>query len=120
MPAAVRGWERRRGHDHGELRLCGPASGRKCSRSALREVRPAHPPRSPDPPAVPRYVVIAVPPGPTPTVVFVLIPRFVIPSGPVNQRPIVFIGPEITGGISRLDAVCIGVVHADKCGVIHG
>src|SRR6185436_12844397 len=78
------------------------------------------PPWAPDPRAVPGYVVITVPPGPTPAVVFIPIPRFVIPPGPVNHRPFVFISPEITGGITGLDTVFIGVEHADERGVIDG
>ena len=78
------------------------------------------PPRTPDPPLVPRNVPIAVTPAPTPPIIVTAGPRLIIPTGPVNHRAVILVRPGVAGRVSHVHHLGRRLVHGDMRHVVHG
>src|SRR5262245_11856629 len=77
------------------------------------------PPRTPDPPSIPRHVPVAVPPGPAPAIVIVAVPGLVVPTRAVNDGAVVFVGAEVAGRVAHFHFVIARLVNAREGRVVH-
>src|SRR5262245_59278523 len=77
------------------------------------------PPWPPDPPLVPGHVNVTVPPGPTPAVVIVPAPRFIVPARSIHDSAILFISSQVTGRVPHLHFVVRCVINTNESRVIN-